>query len=60
MPNLFASRHPRLGHAASVIGLEHPSKIDAQAAGCVLEPRPTKIDDEDEYDKRRRSGALPS
>jgi hypothetical protein len=47
--------NPRLGQAASRIRLGKRLREDTSAAGYVLEPRPTKVEDEDEKHKNEKT-----
>jgi hypothetical protein len=57
-PGEFAKSNPRLGHAASRIRQCNPLREDKPAAGYGLEPRPTKVEYEDE--KRSTKRKTPS
>ena len=53
---MFATRRPRLGHAASACRQRKLSRPDKPAACYVLEPRPTKAvenEDDDEYEHEK-------
>jgi hypothetical protein len=43
-PSVFAARHLRLGHAASLLRQGNRGR-GMPAVGYVLEPRPAKVDD---------------
>jgi hypothetical protein len=49
-PSLFAASRVPLGHAASIVTQANRRRENMAAACCVLEPRPTKENIEDEDD----------
>jgi hypothetical protein len=53
MSRVFATRHLRLGHAASLLRRGNRGR-GLPAVGYVLEPRPTKVEDEDDDEGRGR------